>query len=91
MRQVPTEESLFEPVSAKPLWSTVRFTSVHGGVGLPGAGVQLPDPPPQVWRIEGVKHLSGFPRLSSHLLNLQRFLQQPVVPGETSLPKKEGG
>lgn len=69
----------------------MRFTSVHGGVELPGAGVQLPAFSPQVWRIEGVKHLCGLPRLSSHLLNLQRFLQQPVVPGETSLPKKEGG
>lgn len=33
---------LFEPVFTKPLWSTVRFTRGHGGVGLPGAGVHLP-------------------------------------------------
>lgn len=33
---------LFEPVFTKPLWSTVKFTRGHGGVGLPGAGVHLP-------------------------------------------------
>lgn len=47
VRKVPTKESLFEPVFTKPLWSTVRFTSVHGTLGLLGAGMHLPAFPPR--------------------------------------------